>query len=224
MNLKRMVTGVGAPPAALAVGLGASLAGVFVFLKISDEIMEQEFLQVDKVGLHTARQIQSARGDRVVLAVTHTGGPLELAALGSAGVIGLFVRGHTADAVTLAAAAAGSGAIVPVLKALFHRPRPPLKLRRAPASGYSYPSGHAFTSLTTYGGIAYLASRHGQLTGHPAARWFWAPGLLWAGLVGLSRVYLEVHYPTDVLASWSAGTIWLTACIFARNFMEPEES
>jgi undecaprenyl-diphosphatase len=121
-------------------------------------------------------------------------------------------------------AVVGGGAINQVLKRVFRRKRPTLRLRRAHATGYSYPSGHAMTTLAAYGTLAFLIGRHGSLTKHPQAELAWVPALALCGLVGWSRVYLEVHYPTDVIGGWAVGTIWLTTCGIARSFMEPEES
>lgn len=80
------------------------------------------------------------------------------------------------------------------------------------------------TTLAAYGTAAYLVSRRGNLTQHRQAALVWIPTLVLCALVGCSRVYLEVHYPTDVIGGWAAGTIWLTTCGIARGFMEPEES
>ena len=148
-------------------------------------------------------------------------------ALGAGGVLVGFdwlAQGRKADLITWASALVGGGLLNELLKQRFHRARPALKLRRAHATGYSFPSGHAMMTLSTYGTLAYLVSRRGNLTKHPAARLVWAPVLLACALVGSSRVYLEVHYPTDVLAGWLAAIVWATTCSTARNFMEPEES
>lgn len=64
----------------------------------------------------------------------------------------------------------------------------------------------------------------GMLAGRPLVRLVWLPVLALCSLVGWSRVYLEVHYPIDVVGGWAAGTIWLTTCGAARALMEPEES
>ena len=118
----------------------------------------------------------------------------------------------------------GGGVVNQLLKTFFRRPRPPLELRRAHASSYSFPSGHAMTTLATYGTWAFLISRHAALTRQPRVGWIWAPVLAGCALVGWSRIYLEVHYPTDVLGGWAAATIWLTTCGIARSMMEPEET
>ena len=105
----------------------------------------------------------------------------------------------------------GGGALLNVLlKHLFERSRPEL-FRVVEATGFSFPSGHAMVSLCVYGLLAFLIARHSR-------RWRWrlAVSILAGALVaaiGVSRVYLGVHYPTDVVAGYAAGAVWLAFCI-----------
>jgi undecaprenyl-diphosphatase len=162
--------------------------------------------------------------DKAMTGVTTTGEPWALTAVSTA-VGTLWLRqNRVADVATLSLAALGGSAINQVLKNVFKRKRPAFRLRRAHARGYSYPSGHAMTTLVTYGTIALLVGRHGSLTRRPQSELAWLPVLALCALVGWSRVYLEVHYPTDVLGGWAVATVWVTTCGIARSFMEPEES
>jgi len=97
-----------------------------------------------------------------------------------------------------------------LFKLLFERERPEL-FRVVEAAGYSFPSGHAMVSLCVYGMLAFLIIRR-------ISRWRWR--LVVGGLalvlvvaIGISRVYLGVHYPTDIVAGYAAGAMWLMFCI-----------
>lgn len=110
-----------------------------------------------------------------------------------------------AEAVGLAAFMAGQGVVDDVLKLAVHRPRPQL-FAHAPAHGFSFPSGHAMTTVCLGAALLFLVWPR-----LPASlRWVVAVAvaLIVAG-VGVSRVYLGVHYPSDVLGGWLAGMAWL---------------
>lgn len=100
------------------------------------------------------------------------------------------------------------------LKWFFHRPRPdenPL----IPATGYSFPSGHALVSIVIYGAIAYLLS-----TNLPPSLWrkIVTAGLsIFIFLIGISRIYLGVHYPSDVFGGFAVGGAWLITCIIIKH-------
>ncbi len=211
-------------PAVLAGGIGASLGSVFLFGKIADAILEHEALAIDTRLVEEAREMRSPALDRAMSAVTAFGEPWALGIAGAIIGVRWGAQGRRADLATGALGLLGGGLVNQVLKLFFHRDRPALKLRRAHASGYSFPSGHVMTTLATYGTMAYLVSRRGALTGHQSVRLVWVPVIIFCGLMGTSRVYLEVHYPTDVVAGWAAATVWVTTCSIARGFMEPEES
>jgi membrane-associated phospholipid phosphatase len=99
----------------------------------------------------------------------------------------------------------GSLALNLAAKAYFARTRPDLWLSLAPETTYSFPSGHAMGSATLAVALALLAW-------HTPWRWpVAAAGALFVVLVGLSRVYLGVHYPSDILAGWMAATAWVVA-------------
>lgn len=105
------------------------------------------------------------------------------------------------EAVEIFAAVAGSALLNQLLKGFFGRVRPLTALVYQP--GLSFPSGHAMIGLALYGMLAWQLWRHGR---HP----FWAVLLLlWAVGIGLTRIYLHVHYATDVLAGFAAGTAWV---------------
>ncbi len=95
------------------------------------------------------------------------------------------------------------------MKLLVARPRPPLADARIVADGFSFPSGHATVCAMLYGTLAYLLLR--QIRAWPlivrAAVAVFTALLIFA--IGLSRIYLGVHYPSDVLAGWTAGALWL---------------
>ncbi|PAP77515.1 phosphatase PAP2 family protein [Rubrivirga marina] len=108
------------------------------------------------------------------------------------------------------------GLVITGLKLLFARQRPEAQVIEA--TGYSFPSGHAFASTVFYGMMVYLVWR---LTERRWARVVAAVvGPLVAILVGLSRVYLNVHFLTDVLAGWLAGSAWLVASLLLVDVVE----
>jgi undecaprenyl-diphosphatase len=99
------------------------------------------------------------------------------------------------------------------LKAIFERVRPPAATAIAAAQGYSFPSGHAMGSLIVLGSIGYVALRL-------PLRWKVKSAVLAAlatavVLVGLSRVYLGVHWLSDIAGGWSAGAVWLATASVA---------
>lgn len=121
-----------------------------------------------------------------------------------AGLIGpLWLRraGHPREAKELVLVMAGAVLLNQLLKLYFNRARPANAVLQT--FGLSFPSGHAMLGLTFYGCLAWLLARH---FGRPG----WAlPLVLWAGLIGLTRVCLHAHYATDVLAGFAGGAAWL---------------
>lgn len=103
---------------------------------------------------------------------------------------------------TLVVVAVAASVLTDSLKHAFARPRPPMSLRLVQAGGYAFPSGHSLQSAAVYGTLALLVAS--QLP--KSRRWMaWLFGTGVAVLVGLSRVYLGVHWSTDVVAGWMVG-------------------
>jgi undecaprenyl-diphosphatase len=113
-------------------------------------------------------------------------------------------------------AAVGGGALLnQILKALFTRPRPFFEHPLLVETSYSFPSGHAMESLVAYGMLAYFAVL-------ALRTWKWRVAAVFAAtllvvLIGLSRMYLGVHYLSDVAAGYAAGGVWLSALITAAE-------
>ncbi|MBI3661145.1 phosphatase PAP2 family protein [Candidatus Acetothermia bacterium] len=96
------------------------------------------------------------------------------------------------------------------LKLLFHRARPGLWQTSVHEDSYSFPSGHALGSVIAYGVLVYLAGR-----AFPQWRWaLWSIYVMLVALIGYSRLYLGVHWPTDVLGGWVIGAVALAGLIY----------
>lgn len=146
--------------------------------------------------------------------LTHLGDTATLLGLGALVAVLLAWRRRTSLGGIWLLAVCGNSLLNPSLKGYFERVRPVHDASIVNASGFSFPSGHSSGSLVAYGMLAYVALR----TLPP--RWrvrAGVPALVMAALAvlvtGISRVVLQVHYPSDVLAGWASGSAWLTACI-----------
>ncbi len=142
--------------------------------------------------------------------ITAIGGPLVLwlATFGVAGFLALDRR-YAAMGFVLGATL-GGWAMSLALKLAFERPRPELVPHLMRVYFSSFPSGHSMMSAVVYGTLGALLSS--LVTRRRLKFYFLSLAAILAGLVGASRVYLGVHYPTDVLAGWSAGLAWATLC------------
>ena len=93
-----------------------------------------------------------------------------------------------------------------LLKVAFHRPRPPTLFGLAGPAGYSFPSGHALVSFAFFGALAVFAAPR---------RWLrYIVAALPVAAIGYSRIYLGVHYPSDVLGGWAAAAVWVFSVTF----------
>jgi undecaprenyl-diphosphatase len=145
---------------------------------------------------------------------------LELTALGARIVVYMVVlvasaflwqSRHHYSAVMLWVAVIGAGLINSVLKISFNRPRPDVFPWRTQHVGLaSFPSGHAMTSIVVYGTLAFLIARLAPTKWQ--RRLVWTVAMLVVVTVGLSRLYLGVHYPSDVLAGFIIGGAWAIIC------------
>jgi undecaprenyl-diphosphatase len=143
----------------------------------------------------------------------------DVTALGGAPVLLIFVAGVGGALAArrqyhalafLIAATAGGVLLNNALKGLFSRPRPELALRLTDVRSLSFPSGHAMQSAITYLTLAAFLAR--LVEGRALKVYFVAFAFLLSFVVGVSRVYLGVHYPSDVIAGWCAGLAWALVC------------
>jgi membrane-associated phospholipid phosphatase len=191
----------------LAVFLGlAALAGLWA-----------AFTGVGPARLDAAVLDESveSRTDLVTAAavtVTHLGSTAAMAVLAIAAGIRLWRTDRRADAVLVIGAMAGAQLVFRGLKELLDRPRPPEDGRLVHAVSESLPSGHATTAVVVIGTLVVLAWP-GRT---PAVRaGLVAAAALWVGAVGLTRIYLGVHWFSDVIAGWLVGGAWLAICVVA---------
>ncbi|WP_433786789.1 phosphatase PAP2 family protein [Actinomycetospora sp. CA-101289] len=126
----------------------------------------------------------------------------------------LFVRRHRAEAVLIAVVVGGSAILVVGVKDLVGRPRPPVALRLAVETNASFPSGHALVAAAVLGVLAVLAAP--RLRG-PLRALVAAGTVLIVLAIGLSRLYLAVHWASDVLTGWLLGVLWLTTCLVVHR-------
>lgn len=144
-----------------------------------------------------------------VFVITTLGSSYVLIAVALAAALGLAVRGRWRSALVLIVAYAITDLTVAVVKLIAERPRPEANLTEA--GGFSFPSGHSAMSMAVYGCLAFALAR--ACRGFPRV----ACALVGAAIVvaiGLSRIYLGVHYPSDVLAGWITG-----AAIFIATWL-----
>jgi undecaprenyl-diphosphatase len=199
--------------------------GVLCFIAVAEEVHEGDTNQIDRALLLALRSPNDpgdpigGRGvEEVGRDVTALGGVTVLTLL-TLGVLGylLLIRKPLA-ALFVAVSVLGALALSSGLKDLFERPRPDLVTRLAYVVTSSFPSGHSMLSASVYLTLGALLARMQANLVVKAYILLWAAFL--ACLVGLSRVYVGVHWPTDVLAGWAAGAAWAAACWLVAGVLQ----
>lgn len=202
----------------LLAGFGLSLLCLWLFAAIADEINEDEWLVRFDQAL-TDELYASATPQRTdtFIFITLFGGEIMR---GIAVVVALYYlwRRHWLH-LTLWLIALGGGEVLNLLlKTLFARARPEFSDPLTMAGYYSFPSGHAMFSMIGYGMLAYLIMK--RITNVRARIFTGFLAALIILLVGISRLYLGVHFFSDVVGGFAAGGIWLITCIGALNFLD----
>ena len=194
----------------LVLALGLALAGALAFARVAEDYLTNDPLARWDVSF--ARWLAEHRSTGLtdgVRVVTDLGSPVAALALGAVACLVLYRRRHLADAALLPLVLGGTEILNLALKLSFHRARPEVGFVQLDT--YSFPSGHAMISAAAWGAFAYLA------WGRVGRRWLvLATTFLAIVLIGFSRLYLGVHYLSDVLAGIAAGAAWLGVSLAAH--------
>lgn len=194
--------------ALLFVGVLLPLWG---FASLAEEVHEAEVFAFDAPILLAAHQLAHAGFDRLFLLFSALGYGYGVIPVDALLVLLLAWKRRMREGLFAGMAIVGSALLNVVGKQAFARDRPTLWESIAPESSYSFPSGHAMGSMTLALVVILLAW---------PTRWRWpmvAAMTLFACMVGLSRVYLGVHYPSDILAGWMAASAWVVG-VYALVF------
>jgi undecaprenyl-diphosphatase len=208
----------------LLVGVGVCVL-LLVFLKLASEVMEGETLAFDVRILRAfrkaddpSRPIGPAWIESTLVDLTALGGPtvLGLVVLAVIGFLLLQARYRTAFAILLTAA---SGEVLnSAMKSVFMRPRPDVVPHLRIAYETSFPSGHAMDSAIIYLTMGAMLMRIAER--RLTKIYCWTMAMVLTFLIGVSRVCLGVHYPTDVLAGWIIGLMWASVCWLVTQHYE----
>lgn len=199
--------------------------GAFLFLKLGSEVLEGDTLAIDRLIL---RGLRSAANPAVPVGPGWLqGAMIDLTALGGVTVLTLITllsAGYLAasrkrtTALFLTAAIAGGAVLSSLLKAQFMRPRPDLVAHLVDVHTTSFPSGHAMNSAITYLTIGVLLAR--AETDRRVRIYLLTIAIALTLMIGVSRVYLGVHWPSDVVAGWCVGACWAVACSLAARTLQ----
>lgn len=195
-----------APGGLAALLLLVVLAGELLDAAVDDVRSQDGIAGADRPLLTMIARHRAGWLSAVLRAVTWLGSPLVVAGVVAVAAAAVYWRTRRLRVFALAAVVLGGAELLEtVTKTMVSRARPPLALRVAgvSADGSSFPSGHATLAAAGYGLIALLMAGICTRRAHRIA--LWASAVVVAGLVGVSRIYLGVHWASDVLTGWLLG-------------------
>jgi undecaprenyl-diphosphatase len=194
---------------ALVAGLLVAATALVLFTWLGREILEGEVLAFDDRLRALVHDFASPRLTSVMRGASFYGGPVVLIPVGLLTAVAFLVRGWQRGALLVVVTLVGAGLLNGLLKFSFARVRPASFFDYPLPGSPSFPSGHALYAASVFGGLAVLLAARVRSRLLEVVIWLIALSLIL--LVGLSRVYLGVHYPSDVLAGYAIGAVWVTA-------------
>jgi len=207
------------------IAFGAVAGGLFLFLSLASEVSEGETHAFDDrilLGLRVTGDLGTPIGpywlSHAMNDITALGGTTVLSLMTILATIYLMLGRRRAIAAFMFLSILGGWVVSQVAKFGIGRPRPDIVPHLVEVHDMSFPSGHAMLSAVTYLTLAALLSRAEQ---YRSTRIFLlGTGIFLTLLIGISRIYLGVHYPTDVLGGWCAGATWAALCwLVSRRFI-----
>ncbi len=197
-------------PFSLLVFLGVFLP-LLLFGHLAEEVWEGGGFSWDRSLLLFFHDNASPALDDVMLVFTRLGGWIAVPIVTTVAVLILLRRGRRGDAIFLVLSVGGAMLINVILKQIFERARPSLWVSISPENSFSFPSGHAMSSMSLAAALVIIVW---------STRWRWpalALAVIYVAGVGVSRVYLGVHYPSDILAGWCGALAWVIGLHLVRT-------
>jgi undecaprenyl-diphosphatase len=201
-----------------AAGLAAAIASVIVFAWLAEHVARGAVIAFDEAVRAGVHRHASPGLTELMRLVSGLGSPLPLSLLCALAVVVLFAAHSQRAALFFAVTMVGAMVLDDTLKLAFHRARPVPFFGTPVPHSYSFPSGHALL-LACYFGIA-AAFATARIRNRAARAVIWTGAAALAGAVGYSRIYLGVHFPSDVMGGYAAAIVWVTAAAHADRLWQ----
>jgi len=197
----------------IVVGLVACLLTAWLFATLLDSVREKDVLvHRDEAVASWFHLHASPLGDRIFVIISLLGSPISMAVLFAAVVLYLWRAKQRTLLVAWVLSYVGGTILDFVVKEVVRRPRPEFAARFLHYNSWSFPSGHSMGSLIGFAMLAYTIIRVLPVKSRAAQISIWAGAAMMVILVGYSRIYLAVHYLSDVVAGYTLGVLWLAVC------------
>lgn len=193
----------------LVAGLAAAVAALALFAWLAERVVRHQTMPFDAAVRGELHGLASPPLTDAFLVVTWLGSHWFLIPFGAVLVWRLAAAGRKRTAVLYVVVTAGAELLLQTLKLVFHRPRPPVFFGLEDPETYSFPSGHAMLSACFFGVAAAILTASMRSRGRRFP--VWACAALLSLAIGTSRIYLGMHYPSDVLAGYAAAVVWVAA-------------
>jgi undecaprenyl-diphosphatase len=191
----------------LVSGFAAALAALALFSWLAEEVMKGGVRTFDAAARDFVQRIASTRLTEAMRGFTFLGEWLSIFDLTILAILLFYREGRKRAALLMAITTAGGALLETMLKQMFHRVRPAPFFDTPLPSSYSFPSGHAVLACCFFGSLAAMITAREPKRAVRIA--VWTAAALLAALIGFSRVYLGVHYASDVIAGYAAAVVWV---------------
>jgi undecaprenyl-diphosphatase len=198
----------------LLLGMVAAIATLIFFGWLTDEVLEGDAKRFDDVTRAAVHSMASPALTTLAHFLSFIGSAFFLTIAAAAVIVIFALRRWGREAKLFALTMIGASVLNITLKLAFKRARPEPFFNLLPPDSYSFPSGHSLASCCFFAGLAAILS--GRVKSRRARTLIWIAASIMFILIGLSRIYLGVHYPTDVIAGFSAALIWIVVVRFVE--------
>lgn len=196
----------------------ASIAAVFLFGWLAEDVFEGETISFDETVRNAVHQTATPLLTDAMKVFTFIGSTVFLVGLFLVVAFALYYLKHKRALVLFAITMVGEVILLTSLKRSFQRARPEPFFGYVLPDSFSFPSGHSLSSFCFYGILAWLITARMENRKLKIIVWTLAASIIL--LVGLSRIYLGVHYPSDVLAGFAAGLVWVVTVATGDFFLK----